>query len=123
MSAILLLLALEVVKIALLRITVGIVMPGILGLLLFSIAGILFQLTQLYFYLILIVVVMSWINPMSPHPAMELLRQLTEPLLLPVRRMIPSLGGFDLSPIAVLIAIKLIGFLVIYPLQNLAGQL
>jgi YggT family protein len=112
MAAIALLLGLELLKFLLIVGIVGAGMPNILGLLIAAVAGILHQLTQLFFYAILLVVIMSWINPLSRHPAAELLYQLTEPLLAPARRLIPRMGGFDLSPIVVLIVIKLIGFLV-----------
>jgi YggT family protein len=120
-SPIVLLLLLSLVKILLITAVFGHGLTGIFGLLIGAIAGVLSQLMKLYFYLILIAVIMSWVNPMTRHPAMELLQQLTEPLLQPARRLIPPLGGFDLSPIAVLVAIKVIEMLIVVPLIMLAG--
>lgn len=50
----------------------------------------------------LIQAVLSWVNPMAP--IMPLLNSLTAPLLNPIRRVLPNLGGLDLSPLVLLIA-------------------
>lgn len=55
---------------------------------------------------IIIQVVISWINPGAHNPATSLLHQLNAPLLRPARRMLPPLGGLDLSPLFVLIALQ-----------------
>jgi YggT family protein len=120
-ASVLFLLALEIVKYLLLWSFFGAGTLNIFGLLIAAIAGILYELSQLYFYLIIIVVLMSWVNPATRHPIAELLSQLTEPLLQPARRMLPAFGGFDLSPIVVLIVLKVITYIVIAPLQTLAG--
>lgn len=52
-------------------------------------------------WLTLVQAVLSWVNPLSP--IMPLLQTLTAPLLDPVRRIMPNLGGLDLSPLIVLI--------------------
>ena len=49
----------------------------------------------------LIQAVLSWVNPMAP--VMPLLQTLTAPLLDPIRRFMPNLGGLDLSPLVLLI--------------------
>lgn len=79
--------------------------------------------TTLYFFTILIQVILSWVNPGAHHPALVLLWQLNEPLLGPARRLLPALGGLDLSPIVVLIALQLVNILVAAPLQDLAFRL
>ena len=63
--------------------------------------GALFQLmflaTEFYFWLLIISIVLSWISPgYSPFGA--LINQLAEPVLAPFRRLLPPLGGLDLSP-------------------------
>jgi YggT family protein len=75
-----------------------------------------------YFYLITIVirVLISWVNPDPHNPLVALLVRLTEPLLRPARRMIPPVGGFDLSPIAALILLQLTLILAVRPLFGLA---
>jgi YggT family protein len=56
---------------------------------------------NLIVWLTLIQAVLSWVNPMAT--VMPVLRTLTAPLLEPIRRIMPKLGGFDLSPLVLLI--------------------
>ena len=58
-------------------------------------------------------------GPKTSHPGAYLLHQLTEPVMAPVRRMLPNLGGLDFSPILVFIIINMVDMLVI---QNLASS-
>ena len=67
---------------------------------------------------ILASIVLSWLAPQTKHPGAYLLHQLTEPVMSPVRRMLPNLGGLDFSPILVFIMINLVDMLVI---QNAAS--
>ncbi|HLE94529.1 MAG TPA: YggT family protein [Sulfuricaulis sp.] len=64
---------------------------------------------NVYFFAILIRVILSWFMPYGIHqnPAGSLLVSLTEPLLRPARRLIPPIGGLDLSPIAVIVVLQL----------------
>lgn len=55
---------------------------------------------------IVIQAVVSWINPGAANPAVSLLRQLNAPVLRPFRRVLPPLGGLDLSPVFALIALQ-----------------
>jgi YggT family protein len=56
---------------------------------------------NLVLWVTLIQAVLSWVNPMAP--AMPVLQTLTAPLLDPIRRILPNLGGLDLSPLVLLI--------------------
>jgi YggT family protein len=56
---------------------------------------------NLIIWLTLIQAVLSWVNPMAP--VMPVLRTLTAPMLEPIRRIMPNLGGLDLSPLVLLI--------------------
>ena len=97
--------------------------PAPAGLLLMSITDLLALTLNVYFFSILIQVVISWINPHSYNPVITLINQLNEPILGRARRLIPPLSGLDLSPIIVFIGIKLIEFLIILPLKDLASGL
>jgi YggT family protein len=59
--------------------------------------------------------VMSWLGPGAHNPAASILASLNEPLLKPVRRFIPPVGGFDLSPLAVMLALQVLIRLVPLP--------
>lgn len=72
---------------------------------------------------ILIQVILSWVSPGSYSPATELIHSITSPLLRPAQRLIPPIGGIDLSPMAVLVGLQLLKMLVIPPLQMLTASL
>lgn len=65
---------------------------------------------NIFFYAILLRVILSWFMPygIRQNPAGDLLASLTEPLMRPARRLIPPVGGLDLSPIVVLVALQLL---------------
>lgn len=68
-------------------------------------------------YLIFARVIFSWIrvNPYHPFwgPILRFVYQATEPILQPIRRLLPTMGGFDFSPIIALIGLDLIRGLII----------
>ena len=75
---------------------------------------------QVFFFAILFQVILSWVGQNRSSPITTVLYRLTEPLLGPARRVIPSMGGMDISPIPVMIGIQLMGFLVVDPLRDVA---
>lgn len=67
------------------------------------------SLITLYEGLIILRAILSWFtSPHSTHPAIDLLRRLTDPALEPVRRALPESGGIDLSPLIVLLGLELL---------------
>ena len=93
-----------------------------LGLSLLGIAEI-FELTiQFYFFAILIEVIIRWIQPTTYNPFITILYQLTEPLLVPARRMIPAVGGLDLL-LLVLLALQLVNIMIVAPFTLFAMRL
>ncbi|MEM1080002.1 MAG: YggT family protein, partial [Pseudomonadota bacterium] len=56
--------------------------------------------------LILIEVILSWVGGALRHPIIPLIYQLTQPVLAPIRRLIPPIGGIDLSPLFAIIGIQ-----------------
>ncbi len=78
---------------------------------------------NIFLYSILIVVVISWVNPGSHNPAVAILYSLTEPVMRPARRLLPPMGGLDLSPMLVMIGLVLLKMLLIPPLKALAVSL
>lgn len=79
---------------------------GFQFLLLFAIQKLLIALLLTYFILIIARVIVSWIASQSRHPLIPLIYQLTEPVLRPISRFVPPLGGVDLSPLFALIALR-----------------
>jgi YggT family protein len=75
-------------------------------LLLFAIRKLLITLLLTYFVLVIARVIVSWFARQSQHPLIPLLYQLTEPLLRPFNKIIPAMGGIDLSPLFALIGLR-----------------
>jgi YggT family protein len=78
---------------------------------------------NIFLFAILIQVIISWINPGSYNPAIGLIHSLTEPLLAPVRRWMPDMGGLDLSPMVVMVGLVVLEMLLIPPIRQLLGGL
>lgn len=76
-----------------------------------SVISVVKEVFQLMFWVMVIRAILSWISQ-GYNPIEALLHQLTEPLLAPVRRFIPPIGGLDLSMIVFLIALQFIQFLI-----------
>ena len=51
-------------------------------------------------------VIMSWVSPAGRDPISMILIQITEPVLRPIRQLMPRTGGFDLTPMIALIALN-----------------
>ncbi|WP_110669275.1 YggT family protein [Salinicola halophilus] len=99
----------------------GFGMPPLQGLLLAAIAGVINAILKIYFFALIIMIILSWVAPQASHPGALLVMQIVEPIMAPVRRVIPSLGMIDLSPIVVFIAINLLDGLLVGSLARAAG--
>ena len=94
----------------------GFGIPGAGLVVSWSVIGLLSLVLNIYFWGMMISIIASFIAPVSGHPALLLIRQLTEPLMEPFRRFLPSMGGLDLSPIFVFLAIQIIRTTLIMPM-------
>jgi YggT family protein len=112
-SALVLALIVQATGIFLILMLHGYGLPNILLVLAWSLTGMLALVLNIYFFTLIAVIILSWVAPQTRHPAALLIFQLVEPVMRPMRRIIPSLGGLDLSPIFIFIAINLIKILVI----------
>ncbi len=90
--------------------------------LLFGVARVLDAVLNLYFWVVIVSAVLSWVNPDPYNPIVRILRNLTEPVFYRVRKWIPFtyVGGLDLSPVVVLLAIQFINAVVIQSLYQFA---
>ncbi|NNF52231.1 MAG: YggT family protein [Gammaproteobacteria bacterium] len=70
---------------------------------------------NLYFFAIIIRVIQSWIAPGTHNPVTAVIWSITEPLMAPVRRLIPDIGGLDLSPLFVIIGLQALRMLIPLP--------
>jgi YggT family protein len=80
-------------------------------------------LINIFLVALLIQVILSWVSPGNYNPAVGLTYSLTQPLLGPVQRLLPNMGGLDLSPMVVMLGLYLLKMLLIPPLQALVAQL
>ena len=87
--------------------------------LIWSVAEPINTICWVFLIAIFVRVILSWVAPRSYNPGIRIITGLTEPLLAPFRRLLPGLGGLDLSPIFVIIAINLVQKLVVNPLFDL----
>jgi YggT family protein len=81
--------------------------PNPLMLLVWSLIGIVALLVNIYFFALLGMIILSWVAAGSSNPAIYLLHQITEPVMAPFRKALPSMGGLDFSPILVFILINI----------------
>lgn len=85
--------------------------PFLPGLMLWCVGDILKLVVNVYFFSVLIMVISSWVAPMSHSPVLEIIRQITWPIMRPFKRIIPPLGGMDITPIFVILALQLVNIL------------
>lgn len=65
-------------------------------------------LVNIIFYSVIGMIVVSFLAPQSSHPAVEFIWELTEPVMAPLRQVLPPMGGLDFSPIILFIALNVI---------------
>ncbi|MGJ8669816.1 MAG: YggT family protein [Oceanococcus sp.] len=88
------------------------VSAGLLGLLAITLMKMLVLIINLLTFCILVQAVMSWFGTNMHSPASSLLFNINEPLLRPARRIIPNLGGLDLSPLVVILILQVFNRLI-----------
>lgn len=86
------------------------------GLFIYCIADLVSLTLTVFLIAIIIQVVLSWISPGHYNPIIGLVNTLASPILRPVKRLIPTIGGLDLSPIFAILIIMVAKLLVIPPI-------
>ncbi len=123
MAAVVLLLALQILEIYMIAWFQG-ASPAVGGVVVLAVAQLIEFTVYVFIVAIFIRIILSWVNPYGTrHPVGDLLYSLTEPLLAPARRLIPPIGGLDLSPIAVFVLLQLTLILIVRPLRDFGGGL
>mgnify|MGYP001761045980 FL=1 len=85
-----------------------------LQLLVWAIIAVTSLFLKIFFFAMIISVILSWVAPGSYNPGAQLVNQICEPLLAPFRRLLPNLGGLDISPIFAFIALNLLDLSLIH---------
>ena len=117
-AAVVLLIVLEGARIGITALLIGRT-PELAGVLVLSIAELLKLAVYVMVFSIFVRALLSWISMGRSHPMLQLLYSFTEPLMAPARRILPAMGGLDLSPIIVFIVLMLILKLLVQPLLDL----
>ncbi len=111
-SSLVLALVVEATLIMALIFLYGYQMPAISSIITWALAGVIFFVINIYYWAIIASIIMSFVmmfsGNMTPHPALQLVWQLTEPVMRPIRSVLPSMGGLDFSPIFIFIGIQLL---------------
>lgn len=104
-ASVVLMLALEIAGTWIITRISPVVIP-IEQVLVFSVFKLIATLLWTYFFLIIAMVILSWFGQKLRHPIIPLIYQLTEPVLAPIRKIIPAIAGIDLSPLLAIVAIR-----------------
>ncbi len=106
------LLALILIQVAFIALMLGLVGQldafNVLQALIWSALGAAGLLVSIIFYSVIAMIVVSFLAPQSSHPAVEFIWELTEPVMAPLRQVLPPMGGLDFSPIILFIALNVI---------------
>jgi len=109
MAAVLLAIVIQLLSLVLIFVVNGIPLTTYLAnILVWAILGVLGAIANIYFFAMLISVVLSWVAPMSYHAGAILVRQLCEPVFGPFRKLVPAIGGLDISAIFAFIAVGVV---------------
>ncbi len=107
-SVLVLAVVVQVIAILTTLLLAGFGLPSLLTLLVWSLIGVAGLIVNAYLVALIVMIVVSWVAPGTRHPAVLLTYQSTEPVMAPVRSLLPSAGGLDFSPILVFIVINVL---------------
>lgn len=116
MSSLVLMYVVQVLEIVLVGLLIGLLpIPNIMMLAVVELAQLLIYI---YLFSILIMVIVSWVNPGAYNPIVAFIHTIAEPILSPVRRRVPAVSGFDFSVLIVSILLVLINMTFIAALKH-----
>ena len=94
-----------------------------LGLPIWALGELLGLTITVFVVSIFIEIILSWISPGNYNSMTDVMMRLNQPLLNPVRRLMPDTGGFDLSPMVVLVGLQLLKMLIVAPIIDIGTAL
>jgi YggT family protein len=86
------------------------------GLFVFCIADLIALTFTIFLVAVIIQVILSWVSPGHYNPVIGLVNKLAEPVLRPLRRLLPSMGGIDLSPLIASLLLLVAKMLIVPPI-------
>ncbi|NRA22922.1 MAG: YggT family protein [Oleispira sp.] len=120
LASLMLALIVQIIAIVLILLLNGAQPP--LQVIMWAAIGIISLVLKVYFWGLLITVIASWLAPNSYNPALILINQILEPAVKPVRKMMPDMGGIDISPIIMFLLIQVLEILVVKALAQASGM-
>lgn len=112
LASLVLILAVHLLLIYVLGLLTPFMLPSFLQALTWAVICLLSLVLFVLFWSMLIMVIASWIAPMSHNPFLMLIRQLVEPFVAPFRRLIPPMGGLDFSVLIAILALNILELVV-----------
>ena len=97
--------------------------PNLFGMICYSVIRLAKLVVNIYFYAIIVFAILSWIQSVSNNALNHVLYHLTTPVLQPIKRVLPAMGGIDFSPLVAIIALQIINLLLLNPLLITAAGL
>ena len=85
-----------------------------------GVATVLNIVLNIYLFIIIIRALISWVSPDPYNPVVQILHRITEPVLAPIRYRMPDMGGIDISPILVILAIFFLQSFLVTSLHDIA---
>jgi YggT family protein len=122
LSSVVLMLGLQMLELWLILLLLG-REAGLAGLLVLAVARLVQLLIYVFMFSIIALVVLSWVQPQSYNPVFGLLNSISSPVMRPARRLLPPMGGLDLSPILVFLVLGVLLRLLVAPLEHLGASL
>ena len=122
LAALVLLIAMEALRISLTALLLG-HNPKIAGVIFLSLGELAKLAAYTFIFSIFIRALLSWFSNGPRNPISQLLHSFTDPILHPIRRILPATGGIDLSPLVVFIGSILILKLLVQPLLDFGNWL
>ncbi|MBI5969616.1 MAG: YggT family protein [Deltaproteobacteria bacterium] len=89
----------------------------------FTVAKVLDMALNVYMWIIIARALVSWVNPDPYNPVVRFLSQVTEPVLGRLRRLLPYMGGVDVSPVIVIFAIFIVRQFLVTTLFDIAYRM
>lgn len=116
MASVVLILLVQFLASAILSVVVG--QTGLIAnpflLIAWGFVGALTIMSSIFFWCMIISIIGSFVAPFSHHPLLTLANQIINPLAAPIRKVLPPLGGvIDVSPIIILLGLKIVDMLII----------
>ena len=94
-----------------------------LGNFLMAVAKLINFVLSAYIWVVIARAVITWVNADPYNPVVRFLRQATDPLLMKIRRVVPIMGGLDLSPMILILIIVVLQSFLVPTLQQIAVSL